>query len=99
MSILIKGMEVPSSCYDCNCFIKDSDGLDYCCLLMRDICDNEKKEDDCPLIEVPPHGRLIDADAISEDDRQVYGFYNSYDLQQLLDNCPTIIEAEVQDEL
>lgn len=24
----------------------------------------------------------------------MYGFYNNYDLQQLLDNAPTIIEAE-----
>lgn len=22
MSILIKGMEIPTSCYDCNCFIR-----------------------------------------------------------------------------
>ena len=46
MSVLIKGMEMPTSCYDCNCFIRDSDGSDYCCLLMQDIVDNNKRDDD-----------------------------------------------------
>lgn len=67
MGIYIKGMEMPTSCYDCNCFIRDSDGSDYCCLLMRDIEDNHKRDDDCPLRPVPDHGRLIDADALIED--------------------------------
>jgi hypothetical protein len=31
---------------------------------MRDIEDSLQKESDCPLVEIPPHGRLIDADAI-----------------------------------
>ena len=64
MGVYIKGMKMPTSCYDCNCFIRDSDGSDYCCLLMQDIEDNHKRDDDCPLIPVPPHGRLIDADAL-----------------------------------
>ena len=67
MSILVKSMRMPTSCYDCNCFIRDSDGSDYCCLLMLDIEDNDKRDDDCPLIEIPPHGRLIDADALIDD--------------------------------
>ena len=67
MSILIKDMKMPTSCYDCNCFIRDSDGSDYCCLLMLDIEDNDKRDDDCPLVPVPEHGRLIDADALIAD--------------------------------
>ena len=66
MGVYIKGMKMPTSCYDCNCFIRDSDGSDYCCLLMQDIEDNHKRDDDCPLIPVPPHGRLIDADALRQ---------------------------------
>ena len=49
MSVLIN-MEMPTSCYDCNCFIRDSDGSDYCCLLMIDIENNNKRDDDCPLV-------------------------------------------------
>ena len=64
MSIMIKGMRMPTSCYDCNCFIRDSDGSDYCCLLMLDIEDNDKRDDDCPLVPVPPNGRLIDSTII-----------------------------------
>lgn len=60
MSVIVKGMKMPTSCYDCNCFIRDSDGIDYCCLLMQDIEDNDKRDDDCQLIELPPHGDLID---------------------------------------
>ena len=45
------------------------------------------------IIELPSHGRLIDAE-IPEDDRQVFGFINDYDLQQLLDSRFTIIGAE-----
>jgi hypothetical protein len=34
--------------------------------------------------------RLIDADAITEEERRIYGFGNDCDLQQLLDAQPTI---------
>lgn len=34
--------------------------------------------------------RLIDADAITEEEKRTYGFVNDYDLQQLLDAQPTI---------
>ena len=66
MGVYIKGMKMPTSCYDCNCFIRDSDGSDYCCLLMQDIEDNHKRDDDCPLVHAPPHGRLIDADMLEK---------------------------------
>ena len=66
MSILIKGMEMPQSCEDCH--------LESFCSLWveaRRICkwspDNREasiRHPDCPLIELPPHGRLIDADAL-----------------------------------
>ena len=76
MSILIKDMEMPKSCMDCPfkgfdraggrgniCTINDSitlhavlDGIDVKFVRMGD----------CPLIPVPPHGRLIDADVLFE---------------------------------
>lgn len=38
--------------------------------------------------------RYIDAD-IPEDDRQVFGFFYNYDLQQLLDSRPTVDAVSV----
>lgn len=53
----------------------------------------------CPLISVPPHGRLIDADEIPynkimlEDDEFYYGVTKPY-----IDRMPTIIPAEKGEE-
>lgn len=72
MSILIKGVELPESCRACrlkmNCF--DCEGLEcFCVPLQQQIGDfddllADKRRDDCPLVPVPPHGRLIDESAI-----------------------------------
>lgn len=69
MSILIRGMEMPTNCYDCP-FIRQSFGFDFYCAKGNGIEDDiknvySKRMDDCPLVEVPPHGRLIDADAFA----------------------------------
>ena len=75
MSILIKGMEMPSCCYDCT-FSAWSNlhrtkackcGSHYYEPCFEDYSREfyEKRADFCPLVEVPvPHGRLIDADAL-----------------------------------
>jgi len=56
MGVYIKGVEMPKSCG--NCFYDTR-------------CDNWRLRnwgapppDDCPLVPVPPHGRLIDGDAM-----------------------------------
>ena len=68
--------------------------LDYCGLLIEHDCVtvnvNEMTVSEyCPLIELPPHGRLIDADAIQDYNVETFG-------QRLLiiDTAPTVIEAE-----
>ena len=63
MSILIRGMEMPKTCDDC--FLP----LQYCPYAM-------KPNGECPLVPVPPHGRLIDADALADVFR---GFIAMYD--------------------
>ena len=69
MAILIKGMEMPKSCFNCRC-------PRACQAINRRIDEMDRTEwfpqdhrhSDCPLIEVPePHGRTIDADALVED--------------------------------
>ena len=55
-----------------------------------------KTKDDCPLISVHPHGRLIDADAILNDKgmgTQIAGWGKMYH-ETVIEYAPTIIEAE-----
>ena len=112
MSILIKGMEMPSRCNMCQ--LRDLCYDYYICRAKKlndgrylDVDDVKyKRHIKCPLVEVPtPHGRLIDEEAI----------YNN--VKSRCNNChiracaicgvtrilndirtaPTIIEAEVSD--
>lgn len=86
MGIYIKGMEMPRFCYDCFFrpgLCKERDFYSF---------DGENKltrPRNCPLIELPPHGRLIDADALPRFGGRK-GLVHSADI----DNAPTIIEAE-----
>ena len=60
--IYIPGMEMPTSCYLCP--VNKDDGFGYfTCGVTHSECDFLKLPPDCPLIPVPDHGRLIDADA------------------------------------
>ena len=83
MSVLIKGMEMPKNC-------------DVC--FMRDACEYsmplEKRLTDCPLVEVPKHGRLIDADCCND-----YFYEHMSDDMMIaamnaINEMPTIIERE-----
>lgn len=61
MSILIKGMEMPEHCGDCRF------AVDGWCYVIPETNRQPKldyiaRPDWCPIIEVPPHGRLIDKD-------------------------------------
>ena len=58
----------------------------------------EEQYQHCPLIEVPPHGRLIDIKsvednkfAIAENDLQRW--WNGA-IDSIIDNAPTVIEAD-----
>ena len=68
MSILIKGMEMPSSCSMCpmahrNYRLEAEETQLACYAKSKWVSDDGERSDWCPLIEVPEHGRLIDADA------------------------------------
>lgn len=72
MSVYIKGMEMPTSC-PCELI---GNGYDLCCPFVGGIparvkeyyecCQNDTRTSWCPLIPVPDHGRLIDADAFKK---------------------------------
>ena len=98
MSILIKGLIMPSCCDGCT--FSDWSNLHQtaCCKLHDyDPCFSDhsreytdKRADFCPLVEIPePHGRLIDADRVTAESIKMTG-------KRLLaiDTAPTVIEAE-----
>lgn len=62
MSILIKGMEMPTRCEDCPCFYPEYNECNA--IVGRWVDGKATPPSDCPLVHVPTHGRLIDADAI-----------------------------------
>lgn len=71
MSVLVKGMKMPSTCSKCPMCREDDLGVvySYCTgkLEMIDGFGLNGRMDFCPLVEVPtPHGRLIDADALRD---------------------------------
>ena len=65
MNVLIRGMEMPKSCR--TCMISQPDGCGWICPIIesKPIVDGRvnSRHPHCPLDPVPPHGRLIDADA------------------------------------
>ena len=98
MSILINGMEMPASCWVCSfCRHFDEPNQGFFCLILEEKVDYESSslytKDNCPLIPVPNHGRLIDADKIpfleSED-----GCQDDYAFRYDINEMPTIIPAE-----
>ena len=47
MSVLIKGMKIPTHCIDC---VLEEDGY---CFLINDVVEPHDKSDNCPLVDVP----------------------------------------------
>ena len=102
MSILIKDMEMPKSCYKCP--LRRRDGMDIVCPVaherfsVADVNILDYRLVNCPLVPVPPHGRLIDADRLLSVrmKRTYYHLPNGDTAIPIIDveNAPTIIEAE-----
>lgn len=72
MSVLVRGMDMPKSCYSCNfCqyYAEVNQGC-YCVALFADLHRTDFVKErlaSCPLIEVPtPHGRLIDVEELEK---------------------------------
>ena len=96
MSVLVKGMEMPKTCNDCPLLDWD---LSYikCGVVNRKFKVDEEhfresRVYDCPLIEIPPHGRLIDANEI------IIPFFENIDdenlMRKVIKAMPTIIPAD-----
>lgn len=110
MSVLIKGMEMPKSCYDCRF---SYDGKCFAVQPFKRFVYGDVTNF-CPLIPVPDHGDLIDRDELTkriereENAMEMHGrefascFLNSgqepstewYFVEDMVDNIPVIIPAE-----
>lgn len=100
--ILVKGMKMPKHWEECK--------MGYICPCVMEcmlVCKEEIRHKDCPLVEVPEHGRLIDADAFIEANREgfrepwcdsngdVYGYYETpmKEVIKAIEKAPTIISG------
>ena len=102
MSILIKGAKVPRHCG--YCFFNDFNICQIEHFTVADAVYHEERHERCPLVEIPPHGRLIDADYMkrhlmfSQGINDCGALYAPYDeIKKEIDRMPTVIESEEQD--
>ena len=93
MSILIKGMKMPQNCDACPMLYEYR-----FCALTDDHASSiewkmeEKRMPNCPLIELPDHGDLVDRD-------ELYVNTMDYcDLEEKILNAPAVIPAERSEE-
>lgn len=100
MSVLIKGMKMPKDCEHCGLSKTDSAGF-FGCSITENIVLRKTEENRpswCPLVEVPPHGRLIDEKQIPYIDlnadmpQSKVRVWTTF--KDKIDRLPTIIEAE-----
>ena len=115
MSVLIKNMEMPRSCDECElctCYVRE-DGTEEnyrCVITFYPIHKFDERHEYCPLVEIPPHGRLIDADALQKDIQKHADLFvncGNLDLAAMAQrdglscalsdvvNAPTIIESTI----
>lgn len=96
MGVYIKGMEKPGRC-------------DECPLQDYYECDAKLRDTYCPLVPVPPHGRLGDLGKLeqmfADIDHAPYSgfdglepFYSAENAAQIIRLAPTIIPAEPGEE-
>ena len=101
MGVYIKGMEMPTNCFLCPLSVLNGERL--FCEVTKDEVLRAKKPSDCPIVLVPDHGRLVDADAaydkIAEEAGEEAGNYVDMDVVGIgLEYTPTIIPADKEGE-
>ena len=93
MSVLIN-MKMPESCYDCPVECEGD-----ICGITKGGCTWNERPPHCPLVEIKPHGRLVDADALRESIKEARKRNpeiadDYFIVANWLRSAPTIIEAE-----
>ena len=109
MSVLIKGMKMPSKCIRCpvnlygRCLVNDDKDV-------SEATADAVRYKDCPLVPVPPHGRLISADELIEfiENRYEITWKDDYeggvkdacvDILEKISTMPTVIPASEKEKL
>lgn len=91
--IVIMGMNMPKNCLECIHVVWN--GEDDVCRFSGISALNIGRQVGCPLIELSPHGRLIDADALLADVRAHSDSYFADDFaHEWVDVAPTVIPAD-----
>lgn len=108
MSILIKGMDMPTCCAKCQWFQQHfPEGKGWCKLTNRLVHETWASAnlnpipDNCPLAPVPtPHGDLIEREMMHElvNWATSKAPFSRKKVQMMIDTAPTIIEAEGEEE-
>ena len=92
MSVYIKGFPLPNNCGACPL------RLAWC----RERIYMVTRPERCPLVPVPPHGRLIDGDALCKKLKIMYAkafrdgnsaYHSAYrSLEKIINDAPTVLE-------
>ena len=115
MSVLVKRMKMPNACAECPlnhdkmlCSVTGTQWWSDSFVLL-DFDEYNDRLPDCPLVELKPHGDLIDRDALKKDYRmgndcndcetdwkscQYDMIYSKMDFCGWIDDAPVVIEAE-----
>jgi len=92
-------IEMPKSCGFCRLRHADTFHGDACSITIGLWCEFQKRPDNCPLVPVPPYGRLVDADKLTEEiqlfiKENMLSRDDARELLETIDDAPTIILAE-----
>lgn len=105
MGVYIKNMEIPKNCAECKFWsicdcLKEFD--DYESLLYAIDDGDLVMADDCPLVEIPPHGDLTDKDKLMQEfmdsDLDHLQRDDWKEVIQIVSDADVIIEAEGETE-
>ena len=112
MGLYIAEMDMPENCYKCPVRNQGFSGDGMKCGKTGSVLSwydgNRKRMDNCPLLFVPPHGRLGDLGALILEIKEYIEEYNELDengyhnlkwcamkeAEAKIENAPTIIPAE-----
>lgn len=87
--ILIRGVNIPQNCIDCLCYNTE---FGYCQATEDDIESGfYHKPVNCPLIELQPHGDLIDRDALCD------GLVSNHPVVIYAKTAPVIVPSNKED--
>lgn len=109
MSILIKDENMPESCGHCWLLVSGTDvngKPEYECVLTEEKRAFEelfrKRGEWCPLVEIPPHGELIDRNKLLKSLEREWNVSDDTDFANkivwnITETAPTVIESEEQE--